>query len=906
MNSEAKIVYNGKSNSEICRRSQLRREPASYPPGSNGMGGVVVMGFLLAALLVMPAGESSQADVAVQTLENGLRVAVEENHSARVVALRIYVGVGGVFEGPYLGCGVSHYCEHLVSGGTTATRTERESQRMVAAIGAQCNAYTSSDRTCYHMECPSEHWQTGLDFLSDWVMNCAMDSAEVAREKGVILEEFAKGEDEPARVISKLLGSNMFRHYELGIPTIGYRENFERLEPSDVSEFYRYHYVPNNTLVVVVGDIDADLVMQYVRDRMGGWERRPHSLPILHEEPRQIMPRETVREMDVGVATIRLGFPTVSISDPDLYPLDLLACVLGRGESSRLATRLRDQTRLVYSVSCHSYTPWFGPGTFTIHARLEPDSIPRMLAVLWNELEAVKLNPPDPDELAKAVNQIRAAEVFARQTCSGEASALGSDLLATGDPTFSWRYVDRLAEVLPEEIAETARRHLVVDRQTTALLLPKGTAPVRGEGTSLCGRVSDVKSLQLPNGLRVLIRRTGFAPVVACRAYFRGGSHREVEGTNGRFRFMSRMLMEGTQKRSAQELRSLLDRLGTTTTCNSGRFTVGLEMTALSEHLEESLRLAAEVLTQPSFPADRMEKVRQELLAELRSERDDWHREAQNLLTRTFYRDHPYGLNPAGCEEVLGDLQAEDLREVHARYVHGGNGVLAVYGDVDVDRVQALIEELFGMLPAGAPPDEPVPPPEPIREDTTAWEANDKGQTVVCLGFSGVSMGDPDRYALDVLDALVSGVNLPGGWLHDALRGREDLVYYIHLVPWWQPQSGAIVVVAQTSPENRSKVVDIILQEIDRMKHAAIDTTELEAAKATCIAAHDIYHQDSASQAEEAALNELHGLGHGFMDDYASRINQVGAEGVRRVANTYLGPHVLAMTGPVEAFTDLQ
>jgi zinc protease len=209
---------------------------------------------------------------------------------------------------------------------------------------------------------------------------------------------------------------------------------------------------------------------------------------------------------------------------------------------------------------------------------------------------------------------------------------------------------------------------------------------------------------------------------------------------------------------------------------------------------------------------------------------------------------------------------------------------------------------VFGGLRAGDPPGGAPAPPEPLRADTTTWKINEKGQVVVCLGFNGVSLGSPDRYALEVLDAVTSGVRLPGGWLHTALRGAEDLVYYVHLVPRWLPHSGHIAVIAQTSPENRQKVVDIVERELERAKRAKITPGEIAAARATCIAAQQLYHQDPASQAEQAARYELYGLGYAFLDDYASQIQQVTLDDIARVAEHYLGARVLAMTGPNEAF----
>jgi predicted Zn-dependent peptidase len=365
------------------------------------------------------------------------------------------------------------------------------------------------------------------------------------------------------------------------------------------------------------------------------------------------------------------------------------------------------------------------------------------------------------------------------------------------------------------------------------------------------------------------------------------------------------MLMEGTKKWSAQELRARLDHMGARMECGSGKFTAYLRMTALPEHLQQSLELAADALIRPTFPSSRLEKVRQNLLAEIRSERENWQREAWYFLQRSFYGGHPYGLSPVGTEEAVKDVEVDDLRALFAECFRGGNGVLAVYGDLDVDRTKELVLEAFSDLPAGELGDVSIPAPEPVVADTTVWRVNDKGQLVVCVGLNGVSMGDDDRYALDVLDAVTSGVNLPGGWLHEALRGDADLAYFVHLMPAWGPTSGNIVVMAQTSVANREHVVASIQAELDRAGQETIGPDELEAGKATCVAAHAIYHQDPGSQADEAALFELYGFGHDFMDSYARSINAVTAQDVQRVAQQYFGARVLAMTGPAEAFQGL-
>jgi zinc protease len=291
-----------------------------------------------------------------------------------VVAVRIYIKTtGGVWEAEYLGAGISHYCEHLISGGTTPTRTEAEADDIERRIGAQTNAYTSSDHTCYYMTCPSMYFGTALDVLSDWVMNCSLIQFEVDREHGVIDEEISMGEDEPGRVLWNLFLQTAFNESEIKFPTIGYRDNFLKLTRDDVSRFYNQRYIPNNSIIVVVGDIETEAVYEQIKEVMGSWERKTLDRPVLHQEPPQHSRRRTEKEMDTNVTYLRLGWPTISYHDQDLYAMDLLSYVLTNGESaSRMTCSLcttyppgliRPPSARVCSISTQSWiTPtWMRP-----------------------------------------------------------------------------------------------------------------------------------------------------------------------------------------------------------------------------------------------------------------------------------------------------------------------------------------------------------------------------------------------------------------------------------------------------------------------------------------------------------------------------------------------------------------
>ncbi len=160
--------------------------------------------------------------------ENGMTVILEENHSSPVVNLRFYVKAGSIYEGEYLGCGISHFLEHLVANGSTTNRTAEEYELELENIGGGSNAYTTKDHTCYFIETSSEHFDKALDLLADKAMNIQFPQEIVDTQQGIIVREINMGYDEPGRRIYNMFGEVMFREHENKYPVIGYVENFER------------------------------------------------------------------------------------------------------------------------------------------------------------------------------------------------------------------------------------------------------------------------------------------------------------------------------------------------------------------------------------------------------------------------------------------------------------------------------------------------------------------------------------------------------------------------------------------------------------------------------------------------------------------------------------------------------
>ncbi|MDQ3815924.1 MAG: insulinase family protein, partial [Armatimonadota bacterium] len=275
---------------------------------------------------------------------------------------------------------------------------------------------------------------------------------------------------------------------------------------------------------------------------------------------------------------------------------------------------------------------------------------------------------------------------------------------------------------------------------------------------------------------------------------------------------------------------------------------------------------------------------------------------ASLLLRQTFYGAHPYGRSALGTISTVRAIARNDLVDHWRQVMLPRSIVLAVYGDVNAAEVRRLATQLFGNVKG----DGKLPPAPPAAVSLTQFMTKEQSkpgvaQAVLFYGYPSIPITSPDRYAIDVLDAALSGSNLPGGRLHARLRDNQ-LVYVVHAFDQPGLDPGMFVVYAATTKGNRAKVQGIIQEELQRVRDADISAEELERAKSMAISAHAIDDQTNLSQAQQAASDELLGLGYRESARYPAAINAVTLEDVRRVAQRYLRPEAaaLAVVEPVE------
>ncbi|MBI4340776.1 MAG: insulinase family protein [Candidatus Omnitrophica bacterium] len=816
-------------------------------------------------------------------LDNGLQIVWEEDHRQPLVAIeaRIKGGVRG--EGVYLGTGMTHFMEHMLFKGTTS-RAPGTIDQEVRRYGGTINAFTSLDATGVTLFVESKHLREALAMLADILQHAVFDPKEFNKERAVILSEIQMNEDDPDRRLSRLFWERHFLEHPYRAPILGHPPLLQRLTVNDMAAFYAAQYQPQHVTLACVGDLDGAALPGLMTELFGGWPRgRGDGLQqvVAQEPPAASAKRASVR-MPVQSAYVLLGFPSVRLADPDLYALDVLAAILGRGQSSRLYEPLVRVQRVAHTVSAWNYTP-YDPGVFGIQLRTDAGQVPAAAAAALAIIETLKERGVTDTELRKAKRQVTADYLFGLQTVEGKAADLANSLSATGDPLFSRRYVERIAEVTAAHVQAAARRYVTPQTMTTATVEPLAEAVPPAAGT----RVGTLLTAQhrLDSDATALIGVDPTLPIAAVVVAFHGGVRVETEATQGLSNLVAQMLTKGTARKSAVQIAQAVESLGGTLEPFSGRDGFGIVLQLLSEDVPKGIALAHELVTEAAFDERELQTQRQLITKELAAQEDEIFEVGGRLLRKTLFSRHPYRWHPLGEKTTVEGLTRAQCRQFASQWLVPSNMVVSVFGAVEQADTLQRLQATFGAMPKRTAAWPSQLPEEPLGGVREAASTMDRQQVLIMLGFRGTTAAAADRDALDVLTAVLSGMS---GRLFQSVRERHGLSYALGAVhvPAWDP--GYLLVYAATKLEERSKVLTVLEEQLQLAAANGFTAEEVDQAKRYLIGQHRMDVQHLVGLAKRAALDELYGVGFDAWKTYEQRIGAITPQMVEAAAKRYL------------------
>jgi zinc protease len=815
-------------------------------------------------------------------LENGVTLLVKRDSSAALASVQVWVKTGSIHEGEKLGAGLSHFLEHMLFKGTER-RAGREISATVQAHGGYINAYTTFDRTVYYIDLPSEHTEVAIDLLADAVLHSTLPADEVAKEKDVILREIAMTKDDPDNRLWDALFSAAFREHPYRQPIIGHRDVFSAISRDDLVAYYRRRYVPNNLVVVVVGDVDPVAVKRAVETHFGGVPRAVLAPVFVPEEPLQLAPRAEHRYEEVEITRAALAWPIPGLTHADAPVLDLLATVLGTGDSSILWQEIREKAALVHSIDASSWNPG-SSGLFCISYTCDADKRVAAEAAILRTIARVLARGVSPAQLQKALRQLVVSEINAHKTMSGQAGQLGTAEVVIGDLRHSRSYFTALRRVRPADLKRIGLQYLASERLTSISLNPAAGQSSAAAASKATAASAEFTEVALPNGARILLQPDSRLPNVHLRLLMQGGPLFERPGKRGATALLATLLTKDTRRRTAAEVAQHIEEAGGAFFPFSGNNSVGIAAEVLPTNIDRAVELLADAVLAPAFKAATFKLERDAQIAALQQDEDDVVALARKRLRGRFFGAHPLAFDAGGTIEGLKQLTTADLQALLKTLSVGPNVVLAVAGDFDPRALLPKLKRFLGRLPKRPAPVVPRPEVTLPAEPGNFVDVVQREQAVVLQAFRGPRVNGDDFYVGEVADELFSGM---ASRLFERVREEKGLAYFVRSGRVSGLDVGMFYFLAGTQPGREAEVLAEIDAEIARVRAGEIDQPELARCQARLKAGRRQTLQTNSARAMHAGLNALQGQPINDWRNYDARIDAVTVADLAAFARRY-------------------
>jgi len=894
---------------------------------------LALRGILTFALFMGLALASFAADVSETVLPNGLKVLIKEVHAAPVVVVDVWYKVGSRNERPGL-TGASHLLEHMTYKGTREFGKD-EMKTLTKRNGALDNGATFYDYTHYYTTIASDRLELPLRVEASRMSSALIEQKELDQERVVVRSELEGRENSPGSVLFNELMASAYKVSGYHWPVVGWRDDVEHVTAAELRQYYKTYYMPNNATLVIVGDVNTEKTLALVRKDFGGLKRGTPPPQWGTPEPVQRGERRVTVQRQGGVPIEQIAWHVPAINDKDVPALLMLEQILGSGRLSRIYQAIVEKRIGVDA--------WAGSlllrdsGLFMVGGAVSPGQpLQPVEDVLLAEVERIKSEPPTKAEMDRARRQAEASFIFARDSVTQQADQLGEYETTAGD----WRLLEKLPELLkavtPEDVARVAKTYLTADGRTVGIFqpiapakktasaqqmaqvpaatpaayrptnaverVPLGAKPATAPAPAPAAPAVKRERIVLPNGVVLIVQENHANTTVAVSASLRAGKAYDPAGKTGVADMVANLLDRGTTTRNSIQIAEEMEGAAAEISAGTGWETVGIHGKALSGDTELLVRNLADLIRNPSFPADELEKMREQVQAGLEMDRDQ---PSENAY-REFYRavlpaGHPYRVASFDEEEAgLKSITRDDLMAFHKARYTPQTLVLAVVGDVKVDEVRALVDRYFGDWQG--PEFKPLTFPEvSAKSDKVVKSIPDKSEVDIYIGGpGGLKRTDPDFYAAQIMNLILGGGGALNSRLGDVVRDKNGLAYNIYSSFHASTGAGPWYVALGVNPKNTDKAVELVKQEIARMRDGGATQREVDDAVAFVTGAHAITLETNAAIAGELMDTEYFKLGLDYPERVTGLYRAITLEQVNAAAKKYLNPDklVVSIAGP--------
>ncbi|HXM77084.1 MAG TPA: insulinase family protein, partial [Thermoanaerobaculia bacterium] len=742
-----------------------------------------------------PARVTSVEGITEYALDNGLHVLLFPDQTKQTITVNITYLVGSRHEN-YGETGMAHLLEHLMFKGTPKHPNVPQE---LTSHGARPNGTTWFDRTNYFetFAATEENLRWALDLEADRMVHSHIAKKDLDSEMTVVRNEFELGENQPENVLEERVLSTAYLWHNYGHSTIGARADIENVPIERLQNFWRTYYQPDNAWLLVAGKFDPARTLAMIDETFSAIPRPTRSLQKTYTaEPTQDGEREVTLRRVGDVQALAVAYHVPSGTHSDAAAIEVLARVLTDAPSGRLHKALVE-TKKASSVSGYMQ-PLKEPGFVMLQAEVRQDaSLAEARRTMLETIDALGKEPPTREEVERAKTFLL-KNIDLTLNAADRVGLQMSEFIAMGDwRLFFWNR-DRLRKVTPEDVSRVASAYFKASNRTvgefhptpkpdraeipappdvTAMLKDyKGDAAI-AEGEAFDPTPGNIESRtgrsRLPGGLKLaLLPKKTRGETVIANMTLRFGDEKSLLNTSTAADLAADMLRRGTAKHTRQQINDEFDRLKARVRINGGSTQAAVAIETVRANFPAVLRLVAEILRTPAFPATEFDQLKQENLAQIEQQKSE-----PTFVAGNTYQRH-MSAYPKGdvryvktADEQLADYKAVTLGEVkkfYSDFYGASNAELAVVGDFDPKEIAALAGELFGDWKS---PRTFTRVPRPFREVSAVNQALPTPDKANAFFLAGMPLkmrdDDPDFPAL-----VLGNYMLGGGFLNSRLATR--------------------------------------------------------------------------------------------------------------------------------------
>lgn len=758
----------------------------------------------------------------VHVLPNGATLVTLVDPSAVINASYVMVRTGSLFESPWMGSGISHYLEHLVSGGTTTHHDEAWYTTELAKMGGASNAYTTYDHTAYYIHCAAPHTRRALTTLYEWVGSSRWTPDEFDRERGVILKEMERAQHNVSRVMHQAVQSRYYKHSPYRYPVIGQRSSFMALTSDDVMTYYKQHYVPENLVIVVGGNIQESDIVAHVTDTFGQLPAAAAPLRYHASTPRVMT--DHVTQIHIPTLTTKrvvIRYPIGPFFNDDVYPLDLLAYHLGQGDQSRLHQVFMVNNQWATNLHVQSITPLFDFGYFEIMIETQEDAaltVDRVQAVI-DQLAWTRMSEA---QLSHRVNQKRSDYVFGVSSLLDRVKNVGQGMIMGDNPQFFDYYSRQFSQVRANDIQRVVRHYLTPRKRHVYVM-----SPSQSTGSNESRTPSFSPTMIRHNGVQFMSMPSTQSDMVRVTIRLDGGIETEPPHQAGIGSVTARVMGKKTTGHSRSVVQSRFESKGARVSTSFDHNALTLSLVANARDWPSLVPLFLQCLTAFDVDAATLEEAKINAIQSINKQSESWFDDAfDQVKTVVFDPTSPFHRSLKGTEASISSLTIDDIHGYVRDRLASSTITIGIQA-ADAAAIQSTLMPLVPKGPRQTPSITPVLSPPSSTQKSLAQSA---GVVIRVDPLRRPLVTINEWLTVKVVDAILSGMRYPGGLLHHRLRG-DQLVYVVHTLPMRMGHRDMLFTYALTSPKD-VPLVQRIIHQLFKSIRTDVSLDQLELAKA--------------------------------------------------------------------------